>query len=167
MKHRTNIRAWLRTYAISMAVIWIGIGMVLAVQETQGRMISDVMEGQAQIYADLSILDEPQPPQPEDLPEGSLGKFEITYYDMNCETCQTDSVCANGENGVPFVTLAAPPEIPFGTRLKLVYTDGSYRIGVVMDRGGAIKGDRIDVMVETHAQALKLGRDVAEVIIID
>lgn len=151
-------RRYFRGIIVGLA-IGITIGIVgLAVQEEQGRMIAQLMDAQTVVTED---------PLPIELRGESLGEFEVTYYDLNCSTCQTDETCANGEDGIPYVTLAAPPEIPFGTRLKLIYPDGSYRIGVVMDRGGAIQGNRLDILVDTHESALQLGRDTVEVIIID
>jgi len=37
----------------------------------------------------------------------------------------------------------------------------------VIDRGGAIKGDKLDVFFPTHQEALKWGRQTVEVKIID
>ena len=52
---------------------------------------------------------------------------------------------------------AGPPEIAFGTLLGIPgYHDG--RPTPVLDRGGAIRGDRIDVLFPTHAEALRWGR---------
>ena len=38
-----------------------------------------------------------------------------------------------------------------------------YGWGVVEDRGGAIKGDKIDLFFRTHKQALKWGRQTVKV----
>lgn len=156
----TAARRYFRGILVGLG-IGITIGLVgLAVQEEQGRMIAQLMDAET-----VNVVSED--PLPLELRGESLGEFEVTYYDLNCATCQTDDICANGEQGVPYVTLAASSDLPFGTRLKLIYPDGSYRIGVVMDRGGAIKGNRIDILVDSHEQAIQLGRDEVEVIIID
>lgn len=62
-------------------------------------------------------------------------------------------VTASGEKA-HYGTVAADPSIPFGTPL---YIPG-YGRGVVQDRGGAIKGDHIDVFFKSHKQALEWGR---------
>lgn len=57
---------------------------------------------------------------------------------------------------------AAPPEIPFGTMLKIPgYNEA--RAVPVLDRGGAVKGQRLDVYFETHAEALAWGVRILEV----
>lgn len=61
-------------------------------------------------------------------------------------------VTASGERVRPG-TVAADPSIPFGTR---VYIPG-YGLGVVLDRGGAIRGDRLDVYFERLEDALNWG----------
>lgn len=51
-------------------------------------------------------------------------------------------------------TIAADPKIPFGTRM---YVPG-YGEGAVLDRGEAIRGDRIDLYFQSHQRALAWGR---------
>jgi len=153
-----QIRRMLRGIAVGVSIAVVTSLIIISAQETQGRMLSDLMES--------PVIVEHQDPLPEELREENLGKFKVTYYDLDCETCQTDQICANGEKGVPYVTLATSNAFPFGTRLKLIYPDGSYRIGVVMDRGGAIQGNRIDVLVETHEQAVNMGVSYVDVVII-
>jgi 3D (Asp-Asp-Asp) domain-containing protein len=52
-------------------------------------------------------------------------------------------------------TIAADTSLyPFGT---LMFVPG-YGYGVVQDRGGSIKGDKIDLFFKRHKQALEWGR---------
>jgi len=52
--------------------------------------------------------------------------------------------------------VAAPREIPFGT---LVYIPGYAKAPVpVLDRGGAIKGNKLDLFFATHTEAARWGR---------
>ncbi len=52
-------------------------------------------------------------------------------------------------------TIAADTSVfPFGTRMRIP----GYGDGVVEDRGGAIKGNKIDLFFKTHRQALEWGR---------
>jgi 3D (Asp-Asp-Asp) domain-containing protein len=57
-------------------------------------------------------------------------------------------------------TIAADTTIfPFGT---ILYIPG-YGYGVVEDRGGAIKGHKLDLYFSSHGDALKWGREIKEV----
>jgi 3D (Asp-Asp-Asp) domain-containing protein len=51
-------------------------------------------------------------------------------------------------------TIAAPSTYPFGT---VMYVPG-YGWGTVQDRGGAIKGDKLDLYFKSHKKALDWGR---------
>lgn len=54
---------------------------------------------------------------------------------------------------------AAPPHIPFGTMIDIP----GYGCVPVLDRGGAIKGNKLDVFLPTHQKALSWGRQYLEV----
>lgn len=86
-----------------------------------------------------------------------LGEFTITYYDA-CKKCcgKTDGITASGAVVREGVTVAVDPTvIPLGT---YIYIEGiGYR--VAQDVGGAIKGNKIDVYVNSHSEALELGVD--------
>ncbi len=69
-----------------------------------------------------------------------------------------DGITASGyviEPGDKFV--AAPPSVPFGTMLTVPgYNDGEPV--PVLDRGGAIKGRKLDLYFPSHKTALQWGR---------
>jgi len=82
----------------------------------------------------------------------------VTAY-CPCEKCcgrWADGVTASGRpvtfNGGRFV--AADRSVPFGT---MIHVPG-YGTVPVLDRGGAIRGNRLDVFFPDHTQALKWGR---------
>jgi 3D (Asp-Asp-Asp) domain-containing protein len=84
----------------------------------------------------------------------------VTAYCPCTECCgpAARGVTASGRpvsaDGGRFV--AADPSIPFGTILLVPgYNDG--RPVKVLDRGGAIKGDHIDVFFPSHAEAKRWG----------
>jgi 3D (Asp-Asp-Asp) domain-containing protein len=56
--------------------------------------------------------------------------------------------------------VAAPPEFPFGT----VMTISGYGTVKVEDRGGAIQGDRLDVLFMDHESALQWGVQYLDVV---
>ena len=93
--------------------------------------------------------------------------WRVTAY-CPCSKCcgkWSDGITASGHPAVgEFV--AAPPEIPFGTRLAIDgYADG---LPVpVWDRGEAIKDRRIDVFFAEHQEALNWGVQYLKVIFWD
>jgi len=84
---------------------------------------------------------------------------EVTAY-CGCEKCcgsYADGITASGyklQSGSKVI--AAPKNIPFGTK---IYVPG-YGLATVEDRGGSIKGNRLDVYFQTHEEALEWGRQV-------
>ena len=77
-----------------------------------------------------------------------IGKYKITYY-CACKQCcgKEDGITASGAKVQEGVTVAADTSIlPFGTK---IYIQG---IGwrTVQDRGGAIKGNRLDIYISSH-----------------
>lgn len=84
-----------------------------------------------------------------------LGKFKITHY-CACSKCCGPYVGKTAWGGklTPGYTIAVDPSV-IG-KLSKVIIDG-YGIRVAEDCGGAIKGNRIDVAVSSHEEALALG----------
>lgn len=82
-----------------------------------------------------------------------LGKYKITAY-CSCSKCcgKSNGITSSGKYATANHTIAAPGNFPIGTKLKIngiVYT--------VEDRGGAIKGKKIDMYVNSHSEALRWG----------
>ena len=91
--------------------------------------------------------------------------FRVTAY-CPCEKCCgrfADGITASGhviKPGDRFV--AAPPEYTFGTIMEIPgYAAG--KSVLVQDRGGVIKGNRLDVYFDTHQEALNWGVQILEV----
>ena len=91
----------------------------------------------------------------------SLGKFKITAY-CSCSKCcgKSDGITASGTKATAGRTIAAPSTFKFGT--KLIINGHEY---TVEDRGGAIKGNRIDIYFDSHQEALNFGVKYIEVFI--
>ena len=93
---------------------------------------------------------------------------EVSGY-CTCYECSEGwgSQTADG-HGVSWGVIAAPREIPFGTKMKI---DGFDTIFTVHDRGGYIKkvGNvyRIDVWFPTHQQAERYGRRTVSATILE
>lgn len=85
-----------------------------------------------------------------------LGEYRVTAY-CSCEKCcgkWADGITACGHKIQPGERFcAAPNKIPFGTILDIP----GYGKAPVLDRGGAIKGKRLDIYFDTHQEALNWG----------
>lgn len=68
-------------------------------------------------------------------------------------------VTASGTKAKPGTIAADTSVFPFGTRMNIP----GYGWGTVEDRGGAIKGGKIDLFFKTHKQALDWGRQTVTV----
>ena len=89
--------------------------------------------------------------------------FNISFYDACIECCgKEDGICANGEQGIPWKTCAAPDSVPFGS---IIHIEGLGDF-IVTDRGKAIVQDGntycIDIYVSNHEEALGNGRQYKE-----
>jgi len=79
--------------------------------------------------------------------------YKVTAY-CSCAKCcgKTNGRTASGTRATPGRTVAASGKFAFGTKLNI--GGNTY---VVEDRGGAINGNRIDIYVSSHAEALRWG----------
>ena len=96
-------------------------------------------------------------------PGRSAGVYKITGY-CSCSRCcgKTSGRTASGTVATAGRTVAASAALPFGTQVNInghTYT--------VEDRGGAIKGNKIDIYFSTHAEALAWGVRYLPVEIVD
>jgi 3D (Asp-Asp-Asp) domain-containing protein len=97
--------------------------------------------------------------------------MEVTAY-CPCTKCcgpEAQGLTASGKpvsyNDGLFVA-ADTKKLPFGTKLSIPgYGDG--RAVEVIDRGGAIKGDKLDVFFPSHDEALQWGRQKVAVTVED
>lgn len=106
---------------------------------------------------------EPNIVEPE--PNIPVEEWKIVIMDVSaycpCEICCenfADGITASGhkiQKGDVFV--AAPSKYSFGTEMIIPeYANGE--IVKVLDMGGAIKGDRLDLFFHTHKEAIEWGR---------
>lgn len=89
-----------------------------------------------------------------------------------CNICTGSYDGSRTASGAPtraYHTIATPKTFSFGTEFFIPYFSKASNKGifVVEDRGGAIKGNRIDVFFNTHNEALKFGRRTLKIYILD
>lgn len=92
----------------------------------------------------------------------SVGTYTVTAY-CPCRKCcgkWANGITASGTTATANHTIAAPRNFAFGT--KLVINGITY---TVEDRGGAIKGKKLDIFMESHSACLKWGKRKCEVFI--
>lgn len=83
----------------------------------------------------------------------SSGRYKVTAYCACVRCCgKTNGITASGTKATANRTIAAPSTFAFGT--KVVINGQTY---TVEDRGGAIQGNRIDVYMNSHSEALAWG----------
>ncbi len=92
--------------------------------------------------------------------EGYFVDMNVSAY-CPCEKCCgrfADGIIASGVPAVGLI-IAAPCRYPFGTVMDVP----GYGKATVQDRGGAIKGNKIDLLFTTHQEALNWGRQYLKV----
>jgi 3D (Asp-Asp-Asp) domain-containing protein len=85
------------------------------------------------------------------------GKFIInaSAYTAAADECgKNDGITSSGVKVKENQTLACPPNFAFGTKIRIE----GMGVRICEDRGGAIKGNHIDIYMETKAEAFKFGR---------
>ena len=117
----------------------------------------------ASVLSTTPIILEADPPEPELV---SLGEFVVTHYcaENYPHICNDGDATrtATGTKPTPGRTIAVDPDvIPYGS--EVVINGHTY---IAEDTGGAINQNRIDVVVDTHAEALQKGIYSTEVFLI-
>lgn len=81
------------------------------------------------------------------------GVYKVTAY-CSCSKCcgKRTGRTASGTRATAGRTVAASSKFSFGTKLKI-----NGKTYVVEDRGGAVKGNKIDVYMNSHSAALRWG----------
>ena len=86
----------------------------------------------------------------------ALGTYRVTGYSACVRCCgKSDGITADGTYAPAAKgrIVAAPREIPFGTRM---WIEGVGAV-VVHDRGGAIRGKRVEQFFHTYKKAMQWG----------
>ena len=93
----------------------------------------------------------------------STGRYKVTAYCPCVKCCgKTNGITAMGTKAQANHTIAASSKFPFGTKIKIngtVYT--------VEDRGGAINGNKIDIYMNSHSEALAWGVRYLDIEVLD
>ncbi len=101
--------------------------------------------------------------------------MNATAYDISFESCGKNpgdpyyGITATGTKVGPGVVAVDPKVIPLGSKLYIESMDGtgSYGYASAEDKGGAIKGNRIDLFFSTKGQVDNFGRRQVKVYILN
>ena len=97
--------------------------------------------------------------------------YEATFYVAFCDTGCV-GITASGydvSNTIyydGYRILAADKSIPLYTIMRVTLADGTTFDGIVLDRGSAIGHNRIDVLVASRDEAIRLGRQDIQIEVI-
>lgn len=100
-----------------------------------------------------------------------LGSFEITAYCSGTCCSSGTGITASGNPAVEGKTIGVDPDIiPLGSKVKIVFADGTEHVYRADDTGSAINGNIIDLYMGTaesggHERALQFGRQTCQVFI--
>ncbi len=88
-----------------------------------------------------------------------LGEYTLTAY-CPCARCcgKSDGITATGTLAAEGRTIAVDPRvIPYGSRVLLIWPDGTQHTYIAEDCGSGINGNRIDVYLSDHETARVFG----------
>ena len=130
-------------------------------EPTEEKVVENVAEGSAEVAAFEPYI----PSGADQIPAVSyayLGQeFAVTHY-CGCSICcgqwssgsESEAYGCKGDKLTPYYSIAADPDvIPYGT----IVHDQDGNAYKVVDTGSAINGNKIDLFVGDHQEALNLG----------
>lgn len=98
------------------------------------------------------------------LEKGRKFTVNASAYTAAADECgKSDGITASGLKVAEGRTLACPPSYPFGAKISIA------GVGVLRceDRGGAIKGNHVDIYMVTKSDAFAFGRRNLEAEVVD
>jgi len=101
--------------------------------------------------------------------------MKASAYDLSYESTGKSpgdkyyGITASGTKARPGVVAVDPNVIPLGTKLYIESLDNTkdYGFAIAEDKGGAIKGNKIDLFFSTNAECISFGRRNVKVYILD
>ena len=150
---RNELKAYITILKILSVIVIITIGIVTicridSVMSEQAKILKTQEDCMNQIMEIRQEIDEIEVVE-------SLGEFTLTHYCDCLECCgqYSDGITATGTEATQGRTIAVDPNvIPLGSEVLI---DG--QVYIAEDVGGAIKGNRIDVYVDSHSEAIQRG----------
>lgn len=146
------------------------IGSTEKVTEAYQQQIDTLTAEISTLRQEVGRLDKPDRGEP----RGECRTMEVTAYDLSYQSCQKHpdhpeyGITASGEYVKEWYTVAAGPEIPFGTQIYIPYFADKPNGGIftVKDRGSGIDNEQIDVYMKDYDDCMEFGRRELEVYIL-
>ena len=162
MKYRLKKRFYVITISIMVLAVAIAALHVDNVCRTEERELIEEAHAETIIPVTEVSFNEVEA-EPELI---SLGEFVVTHYCIENypHICNDGDAThtATGTRPTPGRTIAVDPDvIPYGS--EVVINGHTYK---AEDTGGAINQNRIDIVVDTHEEALKKGKFTVEVFLV-
>lgn len=93
--------------------------------------------------------------------------IEFTYYTANCKGCSGKTSTGYDVRNTVYYNgmriLATDPNVIPTYSIVRFELNGRMVLGIALDKGGAIKGHKVDMLVPTRQEAIALGRQVKKV----
>lgn len=134
----------------------------IAREELSSEVIKEPVDKIVQVQTKLAVTSRSSYSRTSGI-SGQSGIYKVTAYCACAQCCgKTNGITASGTKATANRTVAAPSTFAFGT--KIVINGITY---TVEDRGGAIQGNRIDIYMDSHSEALQWGVRYVEVEVLE
>lgn len=102
---------------------------------------------------------------------GYKANFKASFYTANCPSgCTGQSASGIWVNKSTHYqgrrVVAMPKRIPLHTKIRIHYANGTVEDGIVLDRGGDIVSNRVDILVASRDEAYAKGRQDVKIEIV-
>ena len=126
----------------------IEIEKIVLSEEIKKEPVSKIVQVQQNVTSRSSSVD-----RTADTSSSGVKYYKVTAY-CSCSKCcgKRTGRTASGTKATAGRTVAASSKFKFGTKLKI-----NGKTYVVEDRGGAVKGNKIDIYMNSHSAALAWG----------
>lgn len=119
---------------------------------------------------EVVVVTPPPVVEPEPEPVATTETYEATAYTAFCDT-GCIGITASGydvsntihtSDGLRIIA-TDPAVVPMYSIVTVTLSDGTTFKAQALDTGSAIRGNRIDILVASHAEAITLGRQAVEI----
>lgn len=181
-RRRSQRRLMYITYLLFLLLLlaWLGSYLIMTAEAEPVRHKTEIVKDDGRLPGDdtpattrcYMTEDEVEQAENEMIEQALLARshkledVKITFYccEERPHICGTGTgITASGRRVTPYVSCAVDPDvIPLGSTVMLEY-NGEMVYLRADDTGGSIKGNRLDIAVKGHQEALSLGVKTADI----